>query len=400
MRFQVQIIMMKVILSFVFILGLISCKPLTKLPDYLGETYPDSVPVIFAPGVVSVKGRLEHGISFAPNTEELAFGILSKDESGKIYYAKKLNENWTEPVVFEPLKDKSVFLPYFSPDGKSLLYAQSKPDTDNTYVTDIWMIEKMNDNWSSPKKIQAPISSMSREANASMTYDGTIYFSSNRNCDGKQNCFTADLFCSKLINTEYRSVEAISEFVSPNDEESVFISPREEYIIFCRYTNNETLMDLYISYRDHDNNWTEPQILDSTINSKEGDRRPFVTIDNKFLFFTRLQIEEKGLTESDIFWVNTSKVFKPFVYKPLPDTVVQLGDKFEFEVPEDYFKDIDDNQVALSINQAEFSWLMFDSKSMKISGLPILSGDFELTFTAVDKHLNTTEDKIIITVMK
>lgn len=366
----------------------------------MGQTCPDSIPEIFAPDIVSIKGRLEHGLSFSPDMKELAFGILKNDDfSGEIYYSKKVNNLWTEPNVFEPLKSECVYLPYFSPNGKSLLYAQSKPYTDNGY-TDIWMIEKVNHDWSSPKIMQLPISSTSREANACMTNDGTIYFSSNRNCEGKENCHSADLFYSRIVGNEYQTADVISEFVSTNDEESVFISSNEDYIIFCRYTGNETWMDLYMSYRDINNNWIEPHIIDSTINSKDWDRRPFVTIDNKYLFFTRLQIGEKGLSESDIYWVNTSRLFKPFVYNPIPDTTVQIGKNFEISIPADYFKDIDDKELTLSINKNGFDWLEFDDKNMKLSGLPTLKGDFELTFTAIDKHRNKTKDTITIQVIE
>ncbi len=302
-------------------------------------------------------------------------------------------------MVFEPLKNECVYLPYFSADGRSLLYTQSKPDTDNVY-TDIWMIEKVNDEWGPPKIIQAPVSSTSREANACMTHDGTIYFSSNRNCDGKEDCHTADLFYSKPMDNGYQSVDVISEFASSNDEESVFISPKEDYIIFCRYTSDETGVDLYISYRDVNNNWTEPRLIDSTINSKDWDRRPFVSIDNKFLFFTRLQVGKKGLTESDIFWVNTSKLFKPFVYHSLSDTTVRVGEKFEISIPNDYFNHIDDEQLIYRVNQNQFDWLNFDSEQMKLSGLPPMEGDFELTFTAIDKSSNMTDDRMVITVKK
>lgn len=387
-------------LPFIFILGLIGCKSAAESTDYLGQNYPDSIPVIFAPDIVSIQGRLEHGLTFSPDMRELAFGILDSDDfSGKIYYSKKVDNNWTKPMVFEPLKNECVYLPYFSPNGNSLLFAQSKPNTDNGY-TDIWIIEKVNDEWSSPKIIQAPLNSTSREANACMTNDGTIYLSSNRNCEGKENCYTADLFYSKLVDNEYQGVDVISEFISSNDEESVFISPKEEYIIFCRYTDNETWMDLYISYRDINNKWVKPQIIDSTINSRDWDRRPFVSIDNKFLFFTRLQIGEKGLTESDIYWVNTSKLFKPFVYNPLSETTVQVGENFEISIPADYFKDIDNKQLDLKINQNEFDWIEFDSEKMKLSGLSTMDGEYELTFTAVDNHLNMTENKMKITVVK
>lgn len=392
--------MTKIILLFIPILLLFGCKSISDSVDYFGQTYPDSIPVIFAPGTVSMKGRLEHGISFTPNSKELAFGILHKDDfSGEIFYSKKINEKWTEPVVFEPLKGECVYLPYFSPNGKSLLFTQSKAGKDNVF-TDICIIEKLNDGWGTPEIMRAPINSASREANACMTYDGTIYFSSNRNCEGKENCHTADLFYSKFMDNAYQHVGIISEFVSSNDEESVFISPKEEYIIFCRYTDNERGTDLYISYRDVNNKWIEPQVIDSTINSKDWDRRPFVTVDNKFLFFTRLQIGENGVTESDIYWVNTSKLFKPFVYNALPDTTVRIGEKFEIFIPKDYFKDIDDKQLTYSVNQNQFDWLNFDREQMKLSGLPTVEGDFELTFTASDNYSNMTVDKIMITVKK
>jgi len=152
--------------------------------------------------------------------------------------------------------------------------------------------------------------------------------------------------------------------------------------MFCRYTDNETMMDLYISYRDINNDWLKPEVLDSTINSKSFDRRPFVSIDNKLLFFTRLQVGEKGLTESDIYWANTVKIFKPFVYNSLADVSLQVGKKFEIPIPLDYFKDIDTQQLTLGINQAEFDWLNFDKEQMKLSGLPTQVGDFELIFPA------------------
>jgi len=202
------------------------------------------------------------------------------------------------------------------------------------------------------------------------------------------------------MNNEYQSANVIPEFSSSNDEESVFISPKEEYIIFCRYTNDETGVDLYISYRDINNNWIKPQLIDSTINSKDWDRRPFVSIDNNFLFFTRLQIGENGITESDIFWVNTSKLFKPFIYNSLSDTTVQVGEKFEISVPKDYFKDIDDKQLTYNLKENKFDWLNFDAEQMKLLGLPPVEGDFELTFTASDKSSNTSYDKIVITVKK
>ncbi|MFD2585900.1 putative Ig domain-containing protein [Croceitalea marina] len=280
-----------------------------------------------------------------------------------------------------------------------MLYAKSGADI-STGVTDIWMLTKTDDSWGNPKKMTSPISSLSREASACMTLDNTIYFSSNRNCEGIENCYTADLFSSKLEGGTYQNTELIAELASASDEESVFISPKADFIIFCRFTNDKTWMDLYISYRDVNNDWIAPIMLDSSINSKDWDRRPFVTLDNSFLFFTRLQFEENTLVESDIYWVNTSKVFKPFVFNSLSDKILKVGEKFEIEVPSNYFKDINDELLTLELNQEDFDWLTFDAKQMKLSGVPSQEGDFELTFTATDTSLNNTEDKVVIRVVK
>ncbi|WP_289040521.1 putative Ig domain-containing protein [uncultured Zobellia sp.] len=391
--------MIKTILPFFFIVALMSCKSSTELTSYFGQKYPGAIPEIFAPDVISVKDRFEHGISFTPNTNELAFGILDKNGvRGEIYYSKKDNNTWSDPQTFKPLENRSVFLPYFTPDGQALLYAQSIPDTNNLYITNIGKVKKVDNHWGLPEKLETPISSTSREASASMTMDGTLYFSSNRNCQGKENCFTADLFFSKILDKKYQSVSEIADLNSANDEESVFISPNETYLLFCRYTNDETFVDLYISYHNHNGNWTSPQILDPTINSKDWDRRPFVSADNKYLFFTRLQIASNGLAESDIYWSNTSKVFHPFVYHPLDAITIRNGENFELQLPPDYFKDIDDTQLVLNTTKSKLNWLNFDNETMTLSGRPTLDGEFELIFTATDKALNSTEDRLKITV--
>ena len=56
--------------------------------------------------------------------------------------------------------------------------------------------------------------------------------------------------------------------------------------------------------------------------------------------------------------------------------------------------------MVLSVNKNEIDWIEFDSAKMKLSGLPTLEGDYELTFTAVDNYLNKTLDKIKMKVIK
>lgn len=387
--------MLKPLFSLAIVVIFISCSTKTVKVDYYGQTVPDTIPQIFAPVVVSIEGRFEHGLSFSPDNKEMAFGILDKtDFSGEIYYSAKNGERWSDPALFKPLADESVYLPYFTPDGISMVYAQSKPDTNNGF-TDIWMISKMSDNWSIPEKLDAPISSDTREANANMTMNGTIYFSSNRNLSGNG---LADLYCSKLENGKYLRADTLRILNTSSDEESIFISPDESYILFSRYTNKGGA-DLFISYRNFKGNWIEAVSVDSTINSMDWDRRPFVTSDNNFLFFTRLQIGAEGLTESDIYWVSTQKLFKPFTYNPLPDTTIKVGSNLQIQLPEDYFMDINGEEISIEII-ADMEWLKFDKENMVLTGIPNQMGSCNLSIRAVDASSNITEDKVVIKVIK
>ncbi len=361
---------------------------------YFGQPNPENTPKVFAPEMVSKKGRLEHGISFSSNIEEMVFGVLKEDGScGHILYTTVENQQWGSPKAFKPLENECTYLPYLTPNNNSILFAKNKKGS-NDGTTDIWKIKKEHHHWALPERIENPISSLSREASACMTENNTIYFSSNRNCEGKENCYTADLFYSKLENGTYSKAQPITEFASPNDEESVFISPKEDYIIFCRYTDQKTWMDLYISYRDIEDTWTTPKIIDSTINSKYWDRRPFVSYDNQFLFFTRLEMNENGLQESDIYWVNTSRLFKPFVYHKIPEINTEVNRKFRFHIPKDYFKDIDDHGLQITFENPELEWLTFNTKKMILKGTPKESGTFKLILTATDRFSNITSSII------
>jgi len=392
--------MKKISKLLVAIVILSACKNQTIEVDYFGQPEPSTTPLLFAEGIISNKNRFEHGISFSPDNQELAFGILDANSSkGTIYHSEKSNGSWAKPENFAPLQNKSVYLPYFTPDGKALLFAQSIPDTSRLYITDIWKLDRTNGDWGVPKKMQNPLSSDSREASASKSLKGNLYFSSNRNCEGKENCYTADLFSSELIDNSYRDATAITRVNSESDEESIFISPQEDYLIFCRYTDNTTWMDLYISYRDANNQWTTPQRVDASINSKDWDRRPYVSMDNKFLFFTRLQIEETGLKESDIYWVKTSKLFKPFVYRPVSSFTVKTGEPFEIYLPPDLFNDIDGDNLEVTL-ETQLGGVTFDADEMKLLGTANFEDSHLITLTATDSFSNKVKHQITLVANK
>ena len=142
-----------------------------------------------------------------------------------------------------------------------------------------------------------------------MTLNKTLYFSSGRNCIGVANC-PAMIYSSKLTGGKYLTVEKEIQLNRKGDNESVFVSADESFAIISNVTNNRTNADLYISYRDANKEWSSPIRLDSTINTKDWELRPFLSANNKYLFFTRMTFGKIGPIESDIYWVSTEEILK------------------------------------------------------------------------------------------
>jgi hypothetical protein len=80
-----------------------------------------------------------------------------------------------------------------------------------------------------------------------------------------------------------------------NYEGDVYISPDESYIIFCsERPNNKGKGDLYISFKNAKGEWMPSKHMES-ISTEAYEFCPFVTHDQKFLFFTR---------SGEIYWVS------------------------------------------------------------------------------------------------
>ena len=64
---------------------------------YFNQPPPGDSAVIFAPGIVSVNGRYEYGVSFSPDLKEIYFTAHRKDEGSSVYFSKLIDKKWTTP---------------------------------------------------------------------------------------------------------------------------------------------------------------------------------------------------------------------------------------------------------------------------------------------------------------
>lgn len=339
---------------------------------YLGQETPDTIPRVFGEGIVSVKGRFDMGLTISPDGKSIAFGVAheSDPEETCIYLMNYVDGKWSSSDKSFLPENSNTFFPMFGPTGKELYFAKSV----NNSETDLWVAQFLDNKAINPKPLDSIINSKSREAGHGKAKSGSLYFTSNRD-DQNQCC--GDIYFSRLKSDGYSSIQKLNELNSSSDEESLFLSPNEDYIIIQAWKNEfESKHDLYISYRTKKRSWTIPERLNTNINGKEIEQRPFVSPDNRFLFFSRMHItQEKGkdIYDSDIYWVSTMSVFKPYPYNTEIEATVKHDEKFKISFPHDLFKDINDSKLLYEVSMENDSelpeWIKFDSSSLALNGV-------------------------------
>ena len=278
-------------------LTLNSCSVKKQL-NYIDSDFPELSRKLFAPDFISKSDRAEFGSVFSKDAKEFYY---ADDTHGKaiIMYSKFVEGKWLEPVALDFDTTYSYNDPFLSPDEQRLYYISDKPKGSNDTIQDIdiWYSERTVSGWSSPINAGPEINSDFNEYYISFTADGTMYFSSNKeNAPKRKRDF--EIYSAAYIGGRFQEPIKLPESINTKMYEAdVFIAPDESYIIFCSvkrsgYGNG----DLYISYRTKDGAWTPSQNMGTAVNSEGHEICPFVTHDEKYLFFTSSQ---------DIYWINT-----------------------------------------------------------------------------------------------
>jgi len=294
----------KYLIYFVISIVCIAChKSIPYTLQYLGESKPDSTPVIFSKNIITLDSQSEFGSVFNKRGDEFYFGV-DLDGRSEIRFSKLIDKSWISPKTI--LTDTSYHFndPFLSPDESRIYYISNLPrdEFDTIPDIDIWYSERLKNKWSRPINAGMKINSDKNEYYISFTKSGDMYFASNKEAEeNRQHDF--DIYKSSFINNEFQ--EAIVESDSINTgryEADVFISPDESYIIFCSarksgFGNG----DLYISFKDGNGIWRNAVNMDKPINSEHHELCPFVSADGKYLFYTSNQ---------DIYWVSTDVIEK------------------------------------------------------------------------------------------
>jgi Tol biopolymer transport system component len=298
-----------VILALVFALILNACKTknekandkdsLTIESTYLGQKPPGLIPEVFAPGIISINGRSEHGISFTPNLEEVYFSANNKDEDPSIYFSKLEGKKWTTPKKANFTKGKKVgeMHPFVNPTGDQIYFTAHNEFTLPEHKESIktWVVNRLENSWSNAIQLDSPVND-----------DFVFYSNQAKNGDlYYTNVSKRKMYYAPNKNGKFPEVKELGIEVGFHG----FISPSQDYLVVNarNIEDAQRKSDVYVYFKKKDNTWSKPINLGKEVNSNFGETCPSITPDGKYLFFSRYN-EEGGIP--NFYWASTEIISK------------------------------------------------------------------------------------------
>ena len=164
----------------------------------------------------------------------------------------------------------------------------------------IWAVKLEIDGWTEPVMFGRSINTEEHYENyPAVTNNGTIYYMSWRD----EGVGRTDVWKSRNNDGKYFPAENVGRPVnSETGDGDPFVAPDESYLIVCQKKEEGFgQYDLYIYFKKQDETWTDPINMGANVNSSEYEFRPYVTPDEKYLFFTSNRPAEGN---GNIFWVD------------------------------------------------------------------------------------------------
>ncbi|MBM3448198.1 MAG: hypothetical protein FJX90_03720 [Bacteroidetes bacterium] len=257
-----------------------------------------------------------------------------------IYVSFRTKENtWSKPELLNLNTDDHDASISVSPDGLTLfVYQDSLGDGQLKYS------KLIGETWSDPAKLGSDINTSHWETHVTVSADGNeLYFVSNR----PEGSGGRDIYrCVKLPDGNWSKALNIGKKINTKyEEDAPFLSPDGQFLYFASKGHNTMGgFDLFVSKKDKNGNWGDPQNMGYPLNTVDDDVFFQPMADGKRAYYSSRK--DGGEGELDVYLVEmpTTKgtqlaVFKGFIRgeegQPLPDnlrvviTNLKTGEKQE-----------------------------------------------------------------------
>ena len=219
---------------------------------------------------------------------------------------------WTTPVVAPFSGRYTDSDPVLSPDGSQLFWTSDRPVEGKVkHDYDIWEVERTPaGGWSAPIHLPAPVNSDASEFFASMTRDGTLYFSSSRE-GGETGAIQA--YRSRFVDGAWTAPQNLTRMYDvpgtpPAYDLDTEVDPEGRFLLISSVGRADGLghFDLYITWRRGDG-WSRLVHLPPPFNTRARDYSPHLSPDGRRLFLS----SERGFA--------LAPLARPLSYRELTD---------------------------------------------------------------------------------
>jgi len=302
--------------------------------NYLNQKPPGMEAKLFAPGIISTDFYEHSAPAFSPDGTIVLWTALDSNYKASLKEMEFKDGKWSDPHI-PSFADTTAddYYPSFSPDGKKLYFSSRRkvPAGYPQRNMRIWEVDRLGDSWGQPVPFDTLVSNGS-EAAHSITKNGTMYFSSFLIAHTDWS-----IRKSEKTNGHYSESTLLPFNInSAGGEDGPFIAPDESFLIFesMRPEGIDGSVDLYITFKNKNNQWSVPLNMGSKINSASGERFPRLSPDGKYLFFGS---SRSGI--NDIYWIDAAIIdelrnnatTQVIIENPLGEQILSALDKENFE---------------------------------------------------------------------
>jgi len=358
---------MKKQLQFLLVILMMAISSFTLIaqsipPDslYLGQTPPGNIRKVFNLNADQGYFAAEK-IAITPNGKEIYYEEVNTNwTSFKFKYYKYYNNKWNGPLNLL----SGFYCLSLSPDGSSIYF-------ENNNYNDSWISSRQDTVWSPPVRFLKNF----KVHSLNVTSLGNYYLSSNiAGGLGQRD------ICKLIVENYDTTLVGLGRPLNSSaNEGDFFISNDESFIIvMSNRSGGFGNTDLFLSYSKSNNTWTNPKNMGASVNTVGDDFAPYVTVDNKYLFY------ESGYSSpSSIYWIKVDELidslrytnFVPYLNYQIPAQSFQAGQLCSYTVPDSTFIDDDGNNTltysaTLSNGNPLPAWLWFDPATQTFEGTP------------------------------
>ncbi|MBR9920104.1 MAG: OmpA family protein [Bacteroidetes bacterium] len=240
-------------------------------------------------------------------------------DGGEDFYESILEDGvWQEATAIDAINtEDNEGAQCISPDGRYMVFTRCFPEYMHRSC-DLFFAEKIGSRWTTPRAIGLPINTPSWESQPSLSPNGKeLYFASNRrgSLGGK------DLWVSyRQADGSWSEPENLGPKINTSaSDQSPFIHPDNQTLYFMS-SGHPGLggHDLYVSRRDSTGAWGTPENLGYPINTKANEGALIISLDGKTGYFATDQIDPANPEDSSFEGIRSNRTTDIFSFELYP----------------------------------------------------------------------------------